>query len=94
MNYLYFNLNFYKVYAQFSFGAAMFLNLNKPSIYLSIYLSRSYFPRYTLLSESVISKDEISNYQLLRDFDRTENAESALSKIFDLRYLRNCTFTT
>ena len=32
MNYLYFNLIFCKVYAQFSFGAAMFLNLNKPSI--------------------------------------------------------------
>ena len=44
----------------------------------------SYFPRYTLLSESIISKEEIGNYQLLRDFDRTENAESALSKIFDL----------
>ena len=54
----------------------------------------SYFPRYTLLLESIISKEEISNYQLLRDFDRTENAESALSKIFDLRYLRNYTFTT
>ena len=54
----------------------------------------SYFPRYTLLSESIISKEEIGNYQLLRDFDRTENAESALSKIFDLRYLRNYTFTT
>ena len=27
----------------------------------------SYFPRYTLLSESVISKEEIGNYQLLRD---------------------------
>ena len=53
-----------------------------------------YFPRYTLLSESIISKDEIGNYQLLRDFDRTENAESALSKIFDLRYLRKYTFTT
>ena len=48
---------------------------------------------YTLLSESIISKEEIGNYQLLRDFDRTENAESALSKIFDLRYLRNYTFT-
>ena len=36
MNYLYFNLIFCKVYAQFSFGAAMFLNLNKPSIYLSV----------------------------------------------------------
>ena len=54
----------------------------------------SYFPRYTLLSESIISKEEIGNYQLLRDFDRTENAESALSKIFDLRYLRNYTFIT
>ena len=54
----------------------------------------SYFPRYTLLSESIISKEEIGNYQLLRDFDRTKNAESALSKIFDLRYLRNYTFTT
>ena len=54
----------------------------------------SYFPRYTLLSESIISKEDIGNYQLLRDFDRTENAESALSKIFDLRYLRNNTFTT
>ena len=54
----------------------------------------SYFPRYTLLSESIISKDEIGNYQLLRDFDRKDNAESALSKIFDLRYLRNYTFTT
>ena len=54
----------------------------------------SYFPRYTLLSESIISKEELGNYQLLRDFDRTENAESALSKIFDLRYLRNYTFTT
>ena len=53
----------------------------------------SYFPRYTLLSESIISKEEIGNYQLQRDFDRTENAESALSKIFDLRYLRNYTFT-
>ena len=51
----------------------------------------SHFPRYT---ESIISKEEIGNYQLLRDFDRTENAESALSKIFDLRYLRNYTFTT
>ena len=54
----------------------------------------SYFPRYTLLSESIISKEEIGNYQLQRDSDRTENAESALSKIFDLRYLRNYTFTT
>ena len=54
----------------------------------------SYFPRYTLLSESVISKEEIGNYQLQRDFDRTENAESALSNIFDLRYLRNYTFIT
>ena len=54
----------------------------------------SYFPRYALLSESIISKEEIGNYQLPRDFDRTENAESALSKIFDLRYLRNYTFTT
>ena len=36
----------------------------------------SYFPRYTLLSESIISKEEIGNYQLPRDFDRTENAES------------------
>ena len=54
----------------------------------------SYFPRYTLLSESITSKEEIGNYQLLRYFDRTENAESALSKIFDLRYLRNYTFTT
>ena len=49
----------------------------------------SYFPWYTLLSESIISKEEIGNYQLLRDFDWTENAESALSKILDLRYLRN-----
>ena len=32
----------------------------------------SYFPRYTLLSESIISKEEIGNYQLLRDFDRTK----------------------
>ena len=54
----------------------------------------SYFPRYTVLSESIISKEEIGNYQLLRDFDWTENAESALSKIFNLRYLRNYTFTT
>ena len=54
----------------------------------------SCFPRYILLSESIISKEEIGNYQLLRDFGRTENAESALSKIFDLRYLRNYTFTT
>ena len=54
----------------------------------------SYFPRYTFLSESVISKEKIGNYQLLRDFNCTENAESALSKIFDLRYLRNYTFTT
>ena len=54
----------------------------------------SYFPRYTLLSESIMSKEEIGNCQLLRDFDRTENAESALSKIFDLRYLKNYTFTT
>ena len=54
----------------------------------------SNFPRYTLLPESIISKEEIGNYQLLRDFDRTENAESALSKIFDLRYLINYTFTT
>ena len=60
----------------------------------------SYFPKYTLLSKSVISKEGnypfalIGNYQLLRDFDRTENAESAISKIFDLRYLRNYTFTT
>ena len=53
-----------------------------------------YFPRYTFLSESIISKEEIVNYQLLRDFDRTENAESALSKLFDLGYLRNYTFTT
>ena len=44
----------------------------------------SSFRRYTLLSESIISKEEIDNYQLLRDFDRTENAESAISKIFDL----------
>ena len=44
----------------------------------------SYFPRYTLLSESIISKEEIGNYQLFRGFDRTENAEAALSKIFDL----------
>ena len=55
---------------------------------------QSYFPRYTLLSESIILKEEIGNNQLLRDFDRAENAESALSKIFDLRYLRNYTFTT
>ena len=40
MNYLYFNLIFCKVYAQFSFEAAMFLNSNKPSIYLSIYLAK------------------------------------------------------
>ena len=52
------------------------------------------FLGYTLLSESIILKEEIGNYQLPRDFDRTENAESALSKIFDLRYLRNYTFTT
>ena len=52
-----------------------------------------YFSRYTL-SKSITSKEEIGNYQLLRDFDRTENAESALSKIFDLRYLRNYTFTS
>ena len=44
----------------------------------------SYFPRYALLSESIISKEEIGIYQLLSDFYRTENAESALSKIFDL----------
>ena len=44
----------------------------------------SYFPTYTLLSESIISKEEIGNYQLLRDFDRTENAESALSRIYDI----------
>ena len=54
----------------------------------------SYFPRYTLLSKSIISKEEIGNYQLLRDFDRKENAESTPSKIFDPRYLRNYTFTT
>ena len=54
----------------------------------------SYFPRYTVLSESIIPKEEIGNYQPLRDFDWTENAESALSKIFNLRYLRNYTFTT
>ena len=54
----------------------------------------SYFSGYTLLSESIMSKEETGNYKLLRDFDRTENAESALSKIFDLRYLRNYTFTT
>ena len=41
----------------------------------------SYFPRYTLLSESIISKEDIGNYQLLNDFDRTENAKSAFSKI-------------
>ena len=35
MNYLYFNLIFCKVYAQFTLEAAKFLNLNKPSIYLS-----------------------------------------------------------
>ena len=51
-----------------------------------------YFPRYTLRINSI--ERRIGNYQLLRDFDRTENAESALSKIFDLRYLRNYTFTT
>ena len=28
---------------------------------------QSYFPRYTLLSESIISKEEIGNNQLLRD---------------------------
>ena len=44
----------------------------------------NYFPTYTLLSESIISKEEIGNYQLLRDFDRTENAESALSRIYDI----------
>ena len=38
----------------------------------------SYFPRCTLLSESIISKDELGNYQLLRDFDRTENVELPL----------------
>ena len=54
----------------------------------------SYIPRYTLLSESIITKEETGTYQLLRDFDRTENAESAFTKIFDLRYLRNYTFTT
>ena len=36
MNYLYFNLIFCKVYAQFSLDAAKFLNLNKPSIYLYV----------------------------------------------------------
>ena len=45
----------------------------------------SFFPRYTLLSGTIILKEEIGNYQLLRDFDRIENAESTLSKIFDLR---------
>ena len=54
----------------------------------------SYFPKCTFLSKSIISKEEIGNYQLLRDFNGTENAESALSKTFDLRYLRNYTFTT
>ena len=61
---------------------------------IDIALLHSYFPRYALLSESIISKEETGNYQLLRDFDSTEDAESALSKIFDLRYLRNYTFTT
>ena len=48
----------------------------------------SYFSRYTLLSESIISKEEIGNYQLLRDLDRIENAESALSKIFETTLLQ------
>ena len=52
----------------------------------------SYLPRYKFLSKSIILKEEIGKYQLPRDFDRTENAESALSKY--LRYLRNYTFTT
>ena len=39
MNYLYFNPIFCKVYAQFSFETATFLNLNKPSSYVSIYLT-------------------------------------------------------
>ena len=72
-------------------------NLNIDSRYngkIDIAPLHSYFLRYILLSESIISKEEIGNYQLLRDFDRTENAESALSKIFDLRYLRDYTFTT
>ena len=43
MNYLYFNLISCKVYAQFSFGAAMFLNLNKPSIYLMFTTSYALF---------------------------------------------------
>ena len=51
----------------------------------------SYFPRYTLLSESTILKEKIGEYQLLRDFDRTENAESALSKWSAMsRRLRFC----
>ena len=40
----------------------------------------SYFPRYTLLSESIISKEEIGNYQLRRDFDRTENLNQHFQK--------------
>ena len=54
----------------------------------------SYFPRYTLLTESIILKEDIGNYQLLMDFDRTKNAESALSKISDLQYLTNYNFTS
>ena len=51
---------------------------------LHSYFHSYFLRRYTLLSESIISKEEIDNYQLRRDFDRTENAESAISKILDL----------
>ena len=52
----------------------------------------SYFPKYTFLSKSIISKEEIGNYQLLRDFDGTENAESALSNLHFYNLISNIAF--
>ena len=46
--------------------------------------STSTLPTYTLPSKSTIYKKEIRNYQTLRDFYKTKNAKSAISKILNL----------
>ena len=48
---------------------------------------------YTLPLRSTIYKKEIRNYQTLRAFNKTKNAESAISKILNLWYLRKYTIT-
>ena len=45
---------------------------------------QSTFSTYTLPLRSTIYKKEIRNYQTLRGFNKTKNAESAISKILNL----------